>query len=251
MRHIKGMLVALCFMVTVNLSIPAQTTTIKDIDGNTYNTVTIGTQTWMQENLKVTKFRNGDPIPNVKDSLQWENNKTAAYCAYKNSDANAKKYGYLYNWYTVVDPRNLCPTGWHVPSIDEVSDLGSYLKNWEENEVAKTLAAKSGWENSYTSGALGYDQANNNSTGFTALPGGCRYVYSQFLYLNSSAYWWTLSEVPVAKDEYDEMLELVDGSSTEPSIESYNFRLTSGQKLLINDASLKEYGFSVRCIKDK
>ncbi len=84
---------------------------VTDIDGNIYNTVIIGDQVWMAENLKVTHYRNGDPIEKVSDSLQWINLKTGAYCSYDNSDSNSETYGYLYNWFVISDKRSICPEG--------------------------------------------------------------------------------------------------------------------------------------------
>lgn len=93
-----------------------QTETISDIDGNTYDIIKIGNQWWMAENLKVTHYQNGDPIPNVISSSDWVNLKTGAYCIYDNNFANVATYGRLYNWYAVVDKRNIAPKGWHVPT---------------------------------------------------------------------------------------------------------------------------------------
>ena len=93
--------------------------TVTDIDGNVYNTVTIGTQVWMKENLKVSKYRNGDPIPTNLTDAAWGAATTGAYSIYNNDAANNTTYGKLYNWYAVVDSRNLCPVGWHVPSDAE------------------------------------------------------------------------------------------------------------------------------------
>ena len=90
---------------------PTLSSTIKDIDGNTYTTVTIGTQIWMVENLKTTKFRDGSPIPNITDNTQWGNLSTAAYCNYNNDEATGTKYGKLYNWYSINDNRKITPTG--------------------------------------------------------------------------------------------------------------------------------------------
>jgi hypothetical protein len=90
-----------------------------DIDGNEYKTISIGTQTWMAENLKTTKYRNGDPIPNVTDDTEWGKLSTGAYCDYDNIPDNSAIYGKLYNWYAVDDSRNIAPTGWHVPTDKE------------------------------------------------------------------------------------------------------------------------------------
>lgn len=88
-----------------------QTGTMVDQDGNTYKTVKIGDQWWMAENLKVTHYRNGDPIPNVTSNSEWSEMSSGAYCVYDNEESNADHYGYLYNWYTVNDSRNIAPEG--------------------------------------------------------------------------------------------------------------------------------------------
>ena len=104
------------------------TTLVIDKDGNIYKIVTVGTQVWMAENLKTTKYSNGDQIPNETDSLQWLNLSGGAYCWYNNMASTFKNnFGALYNWYAVQDSRNLCPTGWHVPSDTEWTILTNYL----------------------------------------------------------------------------------------------------------------------------
>ena len=100
---------------------------VTDVDGNRYTTVKIGTQVWMVENLKVTRYRNGDPIPNVTDNNSWNVLTTDAYCNYNNDTANVSAYGRLYNWYAVNDNRKIAPTGWHVPSDEEWATLGDFL----------------------------------------------------------------------------------------------------------------------------
>src|SRR5665648_943598 len=106
---------------------PTPSGTVTDIDGNVYKTVTIGTQVWMAENLKTTKYRNGDPIPNITDATAWTNLTTGAYCN-NNNDANyATTYGRLYNWYAVNDIRNIAPAGWHIPTKAEWTTLTTYL----------------------------------------------------------------------------------------------------------------------------
>ena len=104
---------------------------IKDIEGNLYKTVTIGTQQWMAENLKVSKYIDGTTIPNITDNTQWENNTTGAWSYYNNDAANNTKYGKLYNWYAVSkttnDNKNVCPTGWYVPTDAEWTVLTDYL----------------------------------------------------------------------------------------------------------------------------
>jgi len=95
--------------------------TIKDIDGNEYKTITIGTQTWMAENLRVTHYRNGDPIPNVKDANAWSKQTAGAYCYFRNTNKpdSIATFGYLYNGYCFLDPRSLAPEGWHIPTDQE------------------------------------------------------------------------------------------------------------------------------------
>ena len=142
--------------------------TVTDIDGNVYNTVTIGTQCWMVENLKTTKYRNGDPIPNVTDNTGWAALTDGAYCWYNNDAASYKAiYGALYNWYSVADNRNIAPEGWHVPSDAEWMTLITFLGglNVAGGPVKETCFTH--WTSPNT-GAT-------NSSGFTALPAGNRH----------------------------------------------------------------------------
>jgi uncharacterized protein (TIGR02145 family) len=170
--------------------------TVTDIDGNVYQTVRIGNQVWMAENLRVTKHNDGSAISLVTDSAAWEgieysNLPTPAYCYYNNT-TNAdsiKKYGALYNWY-VVSPANtkkLAPAGWHVPSDSEWTILENYLML----KVAKSLAAKTDWVTYTTAGTIGCDLTMNNSSGFSALPGGSRFDIGSFNYQSRYGYWWS------------------------------------------------------------
>jgi len=138
---------------------------IKDIDGNVYHTVTIGTQVWMVENLKVTHYRNGDPIPNVIDSMAWRNLTSGAYCDYDNNSDNSIIFGKLYNWHAVQDIRNIAPIGWHVPTDAEWMTLttclgGDSIAGGKLKEI----------------GTIHWPSPNlraTNESGFTALP--CKY----------------------------------------------------------------------------
>ena len=173
--------------------------TVKDIDGNVYHTVTIGTQVWMVENLKTTKYRDGSPIPNVTDDNAWgslSNTITGAYCSYNNDAALGIKYGKLYNWYAVNDSRNIAPTGWHIPSDAEWETLKIYLAAnlGTSGSVAKALAATTDWPSSNVSGAIGNDLTKNNPTGFTALPGGARGRFIGDFSIGRSGIWWSSSE---------------------------------------------------------
>ena len=152
-------------------------TTVTDIDGNVYNTVTIGTQVWMKENLKTTKLNDGSTIPNISDYATFVTLNTPAFCWYDNNISNRDTYGSLYNWYSVTTMK-LCPTGWHVPSDSEWKTLEMYLgmtqvqsdaEGWRGIDQGTQLKSTTGWN----SGGNG-----SNTSGFTALPGGGRYAAS-------------------------------------------------------------------------
>jgi len=181
--------------------------TIKDIDGNVYHSVTIGTQVWMLENLKTTKYRNGDPIPNIRDETQWKKQTSGGYCDYDNNVSNANIYGRLYNWYAVNDSRNIAPTGWHVPSNAEWNTLINYLINngfgygGSGNDIAKSMAATTGWYVSSVVGNIGNDPASNNKSGFTALPSGDRGYTGSFLGIGYDCSWWSTTEHKSYSDE--------------------------------------------------
>jgi uncharacterized protein (TIGR02145 family) len=154
--------------------------TVTDYDGNIYNTVTIGTQLWMKENLKVTHYQNGDSIPNVKSNSQWIKLSTGAFCDYNNSPDTSKTYGKLYNWYAVTDPRNIAPVGWHVPTLFDWLELNQFPYD-------------SGEENLKEVGTVHWKFPNagaTNKTGFTALPGGQRTNFGLFTDILFYGYWW-------------------------------------------------------------
>ena len=197
---------------------------IKDVDGNIYKTVTIGTQTWMAENLKASKYNDGTTIPNVKDSLEWSKLTTGAWCYYNNDEKNNAKYGKLYNWYAVSKTsngnKNVCPTGWHVPTDAEWEVLSDYLGGNAGGKLKEVDTIN--WNSPNK-------QATNMSL-FSALPGGYRdsigYDYDSSLF----GYWW---------------------SSTESSARGAWFRLLYFYLNQVNRFSFtKDFGLSVRCIKD-
>jgi len=195
--------------------------TLTDIDGNSYNTVQIGTQCWLKENIKVTKYRNGDQISNITDATEWSNLITGAYCDYNNSVSNSTIYGKLYNYYTVADSRNLCPTGCHVPTDAEWTTLTTYL---EPNAGDKLKEAGSTHWQSLNSGAT-------NESGFTALPGGWRSGGNgMFINLGSEGCWWSSTEYDIGKALFFSLYY----NSTSPYI----------------SINLKHEGYSVRCVKD-
>ncbi|WP_205513830.1 fibrobacter succinogenes major paralogous domain-containing protein [Longitalea arenae] len=103
-------------------------TQVRDIDGHVYNTITIGNKVWMAENLRVTRYRNGEPIPLIEDSSAWSTSTAGAYCHYNNDTNNLALYGRLYNWYAINDSRSIAPEGWHIPTDEEIADLVSFLE---------------------------------------------------------------------------------------------------------------------------
>ncbi len=173
-------------------------TKIADVDGNTYNTVTIGTQMWMAENLKTTKYKDGTPIPLVTDNTAWSAATSPAYCWYANDQTTNKPiYGAIYNFYT-VSTGVLCPAGWHVPTDAEYQTLEQFLGmdpsqlslyEWRGTDQGAQMKSTTGW-------AIG--QAGTNTSGWSALPGGYRFGPSGvFNNIGSLSYWWTSSSDPV------------------------------------------------------
>jgi uncharacterized protein (TIGR02145 family) len=159
---------------------------VTDYDGNVYHTITIGTQVWMVENLKVTHYRNGVAISNVTDNTIWSNLASGAYCNYNNSASNGTTYGLLYNWYTVDDSRNLTPAGWHVPTQAEWTTLFTYLGGVSVAGGKLKETGTTHW-NSPNTGAT-------NSSGFTALGGGSRYSNGTYYGLKDNGKWWSSTE---------------------------------------------------------
>jgi uncharacterized protein (TIGR02145 family) len=162
------------------------TPTVTDIDGNLYNTVQIGSQCWTQNNLKTSKYRNGNNIINITDNSQWSQtntNNTGAWCYYDNNVNNGVTFGKLYNWYAVNDSRGICPTGWHVPTFLEWSTVENFLGG--DGVAGGALKSTSGW-NLPNIGAT-------NSSNFSALPGGHRDPNGGFGGLGFDGYLWTSS----------------------------------------------------------
>lgn len=151
---------------------------VTDIDGNTYATIQIGTQVWMAENLRTTRYRNGDPIPNVIDANEWEKLTTGAWAHYDNDTKYEVPYGKLYNWYAVTDPRHVCPVGWHIPSDQEWKLLVDFVRGKGGKLKALVL-----WNRPNTGGT--------NSNGFSGLPGGLRYDEGYFSILGFDGNWWS------------------------------------------------------------
>jgi len=196
--------------------------TVTDIDGNTYNTITIGTQIWLKENLKVTKLNDGTVLELVADNTAWGDTDSPAYCWYNNNINTKNNYGGYYNCYTVITGK-LCPDGWHVPGDDEWTILTDFLGG---NDIAGGKMKETGtlhWQTPNT-GAT-------NESGFTAVPGGYRHAYSASGQLGEYAYFWSST-----KDEHDDEYFLRDlGFDTEDVGRYGNYY---------------NNGLSVRCIKD-
>lgn len=194
---------------------------VTDINGNKYRTVQIGTQCWMAENLKVTRYQNGDTIPNITDSFTWII-ANGAYCNYNNDTDLAESYGRLYNWYAVADTRDIAPVGWHVPTDSDWEILISHLGG-------SSLAGGKMKETGTTHWSTTNNGASNES-GFAGLPGGLRNKNGDFSGIASRAFFWSSTEYFEGNAWY----RILYGASSECDrnyIDKYN-------------------GFSVRCIKD-
>jgi uncharacterized protein (TIGR02145 family) len=195
---------------------------IKDIDGNVYNTVQIGNQVWMKQNLKTSRYNDGMDIPNYLSNQNWSGQNTGAWSYYNNDENYNSLYGKLYNWYA-VETGKLCPTGWHVPTDNEWTILTDYLGG---ESVASPKLREVGTDH-WTSPNTGA----TDEVGFTALPGGYRQDSGGFQLTRNDGYWWS--------------------STLNPDNNNYWFRW-----LIYNGASVaryftnKRFGFSVRCLRD-
>jgi len=218
----KIKILTLSYLFICTISIQAQTVT--DVDGNTYNTISIGNQTWLTENLKVTKFNDQDPIPLVLDDTQWSTQTQAAYCYYQGDVANTNDYGNLYNWYVVNNSKNVCPTGYHVPSITEWEELITFLGG---NAVAGGKLKEMGFAH-WLSPNTGAD----NSSSFTLLPSGWRAnnngFYENLYYM---AYVWSSTSVDALNSSV-----LLVGYDSQAAYTSDSHILT---------------GLPIRCLKDE
>ncbi len=169
---------------------------LKDIDGNIYKTIKIGDMIWSAENLRATKFQNGDSIPNITDKYEWSELKTGAYCKYENNDYDAKKYGFLYNWFIVKDNRKIAPEGWHVPTDEDFKKLFNIfgIIKYEKDSI-DLHAEKIGGKLKET-GTTHWESPNTgatNESGFSALPGGYRLYDGNFDDIECASAFWTSS----------------------------------------------------------
>ncbi len=215
---------------TVKTDIPAADNTITftfiactDADKNNYPVVEIGSQIWMAENLKTAKYRDGTAIPNVTDNTSWRNLTTGAFCDYDNDPDNSIIFGKLYNWFAAVDTRNLCPTGWRMPTHDEWKSLNAYLG---DGMIAGSKLKETGTKN--------WSPPNTdatNETGFSALPGGYRLGYSvAFTNIKNQASWHSST--------------MIDNLNSYGACVVYNYGW------LATAQGVKQNGYSVRCLKE-
>jgi uncharacterized protein (TIGR02145 family) len=202
---------------------------VSDIDSlifkenlETESEVAIGNQIWMNKNLEVDKYKNGDSIPEVKDSTEWANLTTGAWCYFDNNLDTGKIYGKLYNWYAVNDSRGLAPEGWHVPIGTELDELLTCLG--DPDNAGGTMKE---------SGTVHWNAPNNgatNSSGFTALPGGLRDSISKFDRIHITGFWWTSTFLSDSNAKF--------------------FVLNYDESSFYLQETLKNFGFSVRCVRD-
>ena len=222
---------------------------VKDVDGNVYNTITIGKQTWMAENLKTTHYNDSTALPYVPDFTVWSGTTDAAFCWYNNDEGTYKNtYGALYNWFA-VNSKKIAPVGWHVPSFKEWTIMENYLisngfnydgtttgNSETNNKIAKSLSATTNWEKATVSGSVGNEDfpTKRNASGFTALPGSHRdqngYFGTLIAGIGSGGFWWSSSE-------YD-------------AVSAFNLDMYYNEVALPGTNNYKRCGFSVRCVKD-
>jgi uncharacterized protein (TIGR02145 family) len=192
---------------------------VKDYDGNVYKSVKIGNQVWMAENLKVTHYRNGEPIPNIKESKQWDFLANGAYCDLSNNPSNTKAFGLIYNWYTIADIRNICPAGWHVPSESEWVILVSFL-------AGEKIVASTG-----TSGKIAPNAIKLNEIMFKVLPEGFRGYDGEFSGIGyGGGAWWSST------------------SASEGTAYYHGINYNTASRTLLEGR--KKFGYYIRCVKD-
>jgi len=226
LKNPEKFLTFFCLYFNINVAV-VQTTdaqddmTIRDLAGNLYKTVKIGNQTWMAENLKTTKYNDGTSIPLVTEKSKWIVLSTPAYCWYNNDTTYKNIYGALYNRYA-VNSNKLCPTGWHVSTDAEWTEMVDFLGG---KEVAAAKLKESGithWS--------GPDSGATNESGFSAIPGGTRYVNGIYFTHKEIGYWWTYT----VSDDLNGWYRSMYYSN---SIVDRNYHDSTN-------------GFSVRCVKD-
>jgi uncharacterized protein (TIGR02145 family) len=225
MKNLNLILIIILAFIFVKCTVENNNITVEGCEkSSNICEVMIGNQIWMCKNLNVDHYRNGDPIPEVRDNDTWIHITTGAWCYYDNNSANGVIYGKLYNWYAVNDPRGLAPEGWHIPSGAEWTVLENYLGGWDAAGGKMKETGTVHW-NSPNIGAT-------NSSGFSALPGGWRYYYyGTFINIGHDCNWWSATE-------YNTLCAYSSGL-----LYNYTHMYNGGY-------CSKVHGFSVRCVKD-
>jgi len=202
--------------------------TVSDIDGNSYKTIVIGTQTWMAENLRTTKYKNGDLIGTTTPAtLNIDGDSTPKFQWIYNDNINVLDiYGRLYTWYTITDSRDVCPSGWHIPSDSEWTVLVNYLGGYTVAGNALKETTNRHWL------TLPSNELPTNSSGFSAVPGGVRFSDGSFENSIHSGSWWSSD---------------IDTFITEVAIGRY---LVYDTCIVYTEHAFKNMGLSVRCIKN-
>jgi len=206
---------------------------VTDVDGNIYQTVKIGDQLWMAENLEVTHYRNGDPIPFVTDPEDWGGLSTGAYCEHNNNSASVDVYGRLYNWFAVDDSRGLAPAGWHVPTDEDWKELEMHIGMSQSTADIYLWRGTDEGDKLKEKGTAHWTAPNSGATNevwFTALPGAERGRDGAYSALGITAYFW-------ASDESN-------------STEAWSRHLLYTHSDIYRYDYVKVNGFSVRCVKD-
>jgi len=197
--------------------------TVYDVDGNAYQTVQIGEQIWMAENLKNTHYNNGDIIQTGYDNTAWSNLTTGAYAVYDDDETYAANYGYLYNWYAAYDSLDICPEGWHVPTDAEFTILTDYLGGFSVAGGKMKETGLDHWDSPNT-GAT-------NESGFTGLPAGYRNgIDGSYSSMGNYGYFWSSSE----------------SSSNYAWSRTLNYYSSN----VYQSNYYRHYGFSIRCMSD-
>jgi uncharacterized protein (TIGR02145 family) len=207
---------------------------ISDIDGNEYKIIKIGDQWWMAENLKVTRYNNGDSILNFTDSENWENSISGSVCSYDNKGYTANVYGRLYNWYAIEDSRKIAPEGWHIPSDAEWKELEINL-GMSQSEASENGNRGIGIGGKLKSDGIQWVSPNvgaTDSVGFSALGSGLRMPNGSFVALLYSGIFWTSNQY-----------EFSDRYAMYRHLDTYN-------STIHRSSDYKQYGFSIRCVKD-
>lgn len=231
----KNFLLVFFFIIIIFGQVFAQETgTVTDIDGNVYKTIKIGNQWWMAENLKVTHYRNGDPIPKVTSSSEWCNLWTDAYCVFDNNESHSDAYGYLYKWYAVGDSRDIAPEGWHVPTDEEWTQLEMYLGMSRSEADDIDWRGTDGGGKMKEAGTTHWNSSNTgatNESGLSVLPGGYRNGNNGNFYgMGQFAHFWSSTEYY--------------------SILAWIRSLSYDNAGVARPNANKRDGFSVRCVMD-